>query len=133
MRISYMFMFGAVLALLFGLGFALLTEQVLSIYGVKTDVAGVLAARLFGTTLIGLGVLQWYARNAEDSEARRAIVLALFVLDALGFVVVLLAQLAGTLNGLGWVNVAIYLVLTLGYGYFLLPGSAEDTMKSNAS
>jgi hypothetical protein len=133
MRISYLFVVAAIVALLFGLGFTLLTEQVLSIYGVTTDAAGVLAYRLFGTTLIGFGVLQWLARNLGESEARRAIVVSLFVVDAIGFVVVLLAQFAGIVNGLGWINVAIFLLLALGYGYFLMSGSAQDTAKSSAS
>jgi hypothetical protein len=133
MRISYLFIIGAVLALVFGLGFVLLPEQLLSIYGITTDPGGILTARLFGTALVGVGVLNWFARNADESDARRAIVLGLFVLNALGFIVLLLAQLAGVVNGLGWVNVAIYLLLALGFGYFLMPGVAAGTMKSNAS
>jgi hypothetical protein len=133
MRISYLFVVASVIALIFGLSFVLLTEQVMSMYGVKTDAGGMLAARLFGTALVGIGVVQWLARNAEESEARRAIVLGLFVLDALGFVVVLLAQFAGTVNGLGWINVVIYLLLTLGYGYFLMPRAAQETASTSAT
>lgn len=132
MRISYWFAAAAVVALVFGLGFMLLTEQVMSIYGVKTDAPGMLAARLFGTALVGIGVLQWFARDVEDTQARRAIILGLFVLNALGFVVVLLAQFAGTVNGLGWINVAIYLILTLGYAYFLQSQFAQKPMETNA-
>jgi hypothetical protein len=132
MRISYWFAAAAIVALVFGLGFMLLTEQVMSIYGVKTDTPGMLAARLFGTALVGIGVLQWFARDVEDMQARRAIVLGLFVLNALGFVVVLLAQFAGTINGLGWINVAIYLILTLGYAYFLQSQFAQKPVETSA-
>jgi hypothetical protein len=34
-----------------------------------------------------------------------------------GFVVILIGQLAGIPNTLGWSNVAIYLLLALGFGY----------------
>jgi hypothetical protein len=133
MRISYLFLVVAVLSLIYGVGFVLLPEQLLSIYGITTDAGGLLFVRLFGATLIGFGVLAWFVRNADTSEARRAIVLALFALNAVSFFVLLLAQLAGTVNGLGWVNIAIYLLLALGFGYFLMPGSGEARRKADPS
>jgi hypothetical protein len=74
--------------------------------------------QLFGAALIGFAVLTWAARNATDSDAGRAILLALCVGDAIGFVVALVGQLGGVVNTLGWSTVAIYLVLALGFGYF---------------
>jgi hypothetical protein len=74
--------------------------------------------QLFGAALIGFAVLTWAARNATDSDAGRAILLALCVADAIGFAVALVGQLGGVVNALGWSTVAIYLVLALGFGYF---------------
>ena len=125
MRIGYLFVIVAVLSLIYGLGFVLLPEQLLSLYGIKTDAGGLLFVRLFGAALVGLGVLAWFIRNADASEERRAVVLALFVLNAISVFVLLFAQLAGTVNGLGWINIAIYLLLALGFGYFLMPRSGE--------
>jgi hypothetical protein len=65
-------------------------------------------------------VLAWFARNTPDSETRRAIVLAMLVEHALGLIVALWGQLSGVVNALGWSTVGIYLLLTAGYGYFLL-------------
>jgi hypothetical protein len=64
-------------------------------------------------------MLTWFARNAAHSDARRAIILALFVYDAIGFVVSLLTVLSGVLNPLGWFIVAVYLFFTLAFGYLL--------------
>ncbi len=74
--------------------------------------------QLFGAALIGFAALTWTARNATDSDAGRAILLALFVADAIGFAVALIGQLGGIVNALGWSTVVIYLVLALGFGYF---------------
>lgn len=63
-------------------------------------------------------VFGWFARDAGESKARQAIVIALFVGDVLGFIVALLGQLSGVVNALGWSTVALYLLLALGYGYF---------------
>jgi hypothetical protein len=74
-------------------------------------------AQLFGSALIGYAIVTWMARNAPASDARRAIVLGLCVSDALAFVLALVGQLGGVMNSLGWLNVAIYLLLALGFGY----------------
>jgi len=46
-----------------------------------------------------------------------------FVYDLIGFVVALMVMLAGVMNGFGWAIVAIYLLLTLGFGYYALQKS----------
>mgnify|MGYP006910767477 CR=1 FL=1 len=63
-------------------------------------------------------MLTWCVRNEADSEALRAILLALLVYDAVGFVVALVAQISGVMNPLGGLIVALYGVLTLGFGYY---------------
>ncbi len=119
MRLSYLFMAAAIISLVYGLGFIVLPGQMASIYGITTNDGGLLFVRLFGATLIAFGVLTGLARNAGASEIRRNIVLALVALNALCFLVLLFAQLAGTVNGLGWVNVAAFLLFALGFGYSL--------------
>jgi ABC-type transport system involved in multi-copper enzyme maturation permease subunit len=42
----------------------------------------------------------------------------LFVTMLLGFVVALYDKFAGSGNGLIWLNVVIYLLLAIGFGYF---------------
>jgi len=79
-------------------------------------------AREYEAALFGILLLTWFARNAAESDARRAIILALFVYDAIGFVVTLFAGLAGVLNLLGWSVPLIYLFFTIGFGYFALRG-----------
>ena len=79
---------------------------------------GVFMARLYGASLIGNLLLTWFAKNDSGSEAQRASVLGLFVYDAIGFIVALMAVLAGIMNPLGWVIVGLLLFLALGFGYF---------------
>jgi len=82
---------------------------------------GVFAAREYGAALIGNLLLTWFARNAIESEARRAIILALCVYDAIGFVITLIALFTGVLGPLGWFAAAIYLFFAIAFGYFLMP------------
>jgi len=71
-----------------------------------------------GGALFGVGVVTWAAGNAPDSEAHRAIVLGLFLGDAVGCVVALIAQLGSVANTLGWSTVVVYVVLAISFGYF---------------
>jgi hypothetical protein len=117
-KLSTLFTIFAVVSAIFGLTFVFVPELAMSFYGVAISPGGALVARLFGAALLGYAVLTWFARNAGDSDARKAIILALFVGETVGFIVALLGQLAGVVNALGWSTVAIYLLLALGFGYF---------------
>ena len=109
----------AVIVVVFGIGFILMPTTLMSFYGLTLNPGGVVITQLFGASFILLGILLWFAKNAPSSDmALRAIVLAVTVGDAIGFIVALLAQLSGMMNALGWVTVALYLLLALGFGYF---------------
>jgi hypothetical protein len=69
--------------------------------------------------MMGNMMLSWFSRNSKESDARRAIILALFVYDAVGVVITLIAILSGALNPLAWLIVALYLFFALGFGYYL--------------
>ena len=113
----------AIICLLFGIAFIFFPGFLLSLFGVKLSAGGLFPAREYGAALWGNLMLTWFARNAADSDARRAIILAMFVYDLIGFVVSLVYVLAGTLNALGWLPVIIYLFFTMGFGYFLFKKS----------
>ena len=121
MKLKTLMIINAIVAIVFGVVFVIIPSQVLSLYGPGTgDVMSVLnyMGQFFGASLIGFGLLTWTARNATDSDARKAIVFALFVADGTGFIVALMGQLSNVLNQLGWSTVVIYLLLTFGWGYF---------------
>jgi hypothetical protein len=99
--------------------------QVTSFYSPEVGATLEYVAQLFGAALLAFAVLTWVARNAPDSEARRAILLALFVGDGVGFVIALIAQLGGVVNALGWSTVIIYGLLAIGFGYFRFAGTEQ--------
>jgi len=126
MKLKSLFIFNAIATIIFGIGSVLAPQALVSLYGTTLNPAGVLMMQYGGAWLIGIGLLAWFARNAADSEARRAIVLAFLICYSIAFIVALLAQLTAVLNALGWGTVALNLVLALGYSYFQFakPGTA---------
>ena len=118
MKFSTFMVIYAILSAAFGLGFVLAPGQILPLYGVAPDAALRLIGQLFGAVLLSLALLTWLARNFNDTEARRAIVLALLAGEAIGFILAFIGQLNGVLNALGWLVVVVYLFLALGLAYF---------------
>jgi uncharacterized membrane protein YfcA len=109
----------SIITVVFGIGFVVVPVRVMSYYGVTLDPAGAYMTRLFGAAFIVIGLLLWYGRKDAGSPALKAIVLGVFIGDIVGFVLALQAQLLGIVNALGWLTVAIYFFLVLGFGYFL--------------
>lgn len=118
MKLGTLLTLNAIVAALFGLGLVLVPATLMSLYGVTLGAEGIYVARLFGAELLGYATLAWFARNTQESGARRAIILAFFVSWAVGFVCALIGQLSGVVNALGWSNVGLYLLFALGYAYF---------------
>ena len=119
MKLSTLMATKAVIIVVFGIGFILMPTTIMSVYGVALNPGGAAMTQLLGASFIVLSILLWFARNAPSSDvALRAIVLGVFIGDTIGFIVALLAQLSGIFNALGWMTVALYLLLALGFGYF---------------
>ena len=118
MKLGTLFLINAIVAIVFGVAFVLFPGQTLSLYGITSNADLNFIGQLFGGALVSFAVLTWAAKDSDESVARRAIVLALFVGDAIGFIVALIAQLGSIANSLGWSTVVIYLLLALGFGYF---------------
>jgi hypothetical protein len=109
----------AILSFLFGLGFMLFPSSLVTLYNVELNDAGRLIAQLYGATLFGFGLLNWFAREFADGEAQRALLTANLLTTTLGFLFSLFGQLGGVagVNALGWSTVLLYLLLALGFGY----------------
>jgi hypothetical protein len=105
-------------ALLFGLGFLLAPAWTEASYGVNLDAGGQLMARFLGSAYLGYAALLWLARNTPSSNTRHAIVVGVFVNMILGLVVAVYDRVMGIENALAWSTVAIFLLLSIGYGYF---------------
>ena len=127
MKLKVLFIITAIIAIVFGVVFVIIPAQVYSLYDIESGAGLNYMGQLFGAALIAIGLISWQSRNAADSDARRAIILAIFIADGIGFVIALIGQLNDVVGSLGWLTVAIYFLLSLGFGYFQFskPTSAE--------
>jgi Ca2+/Na+ antiporter len=118
MKLSNLFIFNAIAALVYGISSVIVPTTVLSLHGMTQGQTEALVGQFFGVSLIAIGLVTWFARNVTDKEAQRAIMTGLLISDVIGFIVVLLGMLSNLMNALGWVAAGLYLLLALGYGYF---------------
>jgi hypothetical protein len=126
MKLKALFVITAVISILFGIGFYLLPAQVVSTFGVTADEGMQHMTRNFGSAVVAIGAMCWAAREATDSKARRAIILANFIYFTLGSISILLFQLTGIPNINGWVTFAFHVPLALAFGYFLFAKPASS-------
>jgi len=117
MKLNSFLVVKAIISLAFGIGFVVIPAAVWSIYGVTLDPVGIFMTRFLAACLIGIGLICWLSRNA-DWNSLKDITLSLCIADTIGFIVALSGQFSGIMNTLGWIVVAIWLLLALGLGYF---------------
>lgn len=118
MKLSTWMIITAILGLVFGLGYLLMPSTLLDIYGIDSNPSTLLAARFFGGSVVGWGVLAWFARGTAESAARSAITLSLFVTFFIGLVLTLMGVVSGVFNVYGWLTAALFLIFALAHGYY---------------
>ena len=126
MPLRTLLLIAGVIALVFGLGFLLMPTPLLGLYGVSGDPAIVLMSRFFGAALVQLGLVLYLIRDVGDLRTKRGVVIGSFIGSVAGLVVALTGQFWGLVNQFGWSSVAIYALLTLGYGSFMF-GTPESS------
>ncbi len=115
----------SIISLVFGLAFVFFPEKLFELYGDTVNEPMKYIGQLFGAAFLAIAVLTWSARNSPDNEARKAIALALFIGHGFGFVVALIGQLGNVVNALGWTTVALYFLISIGFGYFRFAKSSD--------
>lgn len=117
MKFKSLMIVKAIVCLGFGPLLLFLPSQLLNLLGSSYGPGAALTAREYGAALFGNLMLTWFARNVEKSIARKAIILHLFVYDAIALIATLIIQLSWGLNVLGWGIVFVYLFFSVGFGY----------------
>ncbi len=119
MKFKTLMIIKATVCLVLGISILISPEFVYSVFGAVLSAAGVFVAREYGASLIGNMFLTWFARNAEESETRRAIILGMFFYNTIGWIITLVAILMNVLVPVAWLAFAIYLFFSVGFGYFM--------------
>ena len=109
----------AVSALAFGAAFVIVPGLLGSLLGLATTPAVILMARLYGTALLGIGLLSWLIKDVTERRVQQPVLLTFIVTDFGGFLVLLVGQLNGLMNALAWLIIMFLLLMSAAYAYLL--------------
>lgn len=108
----------ALMSVIVGVMILTVPKYFFSIMGVTLQAEGIMPVWQYGAAVMGNALVTWYARDAEESRARRAIMIGMVAYNGIGLIVVSIATLTGVTNLLGWLGVAVYLFFTFGFCYY---------------
>jgi len=105
---------------IFGLGFLFAPDLMMGPFGVTLDETSATFARLLGTLIISIPVLLFFVLKSVSTEFRRGVVYCVFTYLLLSTILLLITQLRGMMNPMGWGIVSLHFVFMLWFGYYLL-------------
>ena len=120
MKLKTLLVINAILLGFFGFTPLLAPEASAAPYGITLDPVSKHLNQLLGAVYLGFAVLAWMARKVTAPDAIQAILLAFFISYGISMIVTIIDVLSGLGNALGWSSVALYLLMLLGFGYYLL-------------
>ena len=107
------------LALLLGVVCLLLPRQLFGIYGLTPGPPGTWTTRLLGGAFLGFAALMWFGWRSAPPEARRAIAVGLLIQNVIALIASVEFQLSEQVGRIGYIDLAVFLLLAIGYGAFL--------------
>ena len=123
MNYRIMFLINAFIAVLLGLGFLVLPDRILGQFGVDGYAATKLLSQFFGTAMLGLGLLLWFAKDVTEANLQKGMGIALLVGAAAGLIITIMGTTSGILRANWWLAMIVYAILGLANAYlvFLKP------------
>ncbi len=125
MKLRNMYLLNTIISLVFAIGLLLMTPVMLGLFGMDNTKDAVVLAQLIAVELVVGGLITLLARDVTDPKARSAINYGNMVAGVLGVVVALNATLTGVMGWFGYVVLAIYAIVALGFAYFQFFGPLD--------
>lgn len=121
MSYKVLFILNALVAVVVGLGFLFKPDFGLPLLGVTEQYAAtVWATRFFGSAMLALGLVLWFAKDA-DERVQKGMSWGMLASTLVGLVLTLMASFSGNavLRQNTWIPIVLYLLFGLGYAFML--------------
>ena len=122
MKLKTFLIVNAIVGCSLGVMSLLFPAQVMSMYGVEPNQAISLLAQYSGLGSVATGIVPWFSRNLELSQAQKTVIPAMLVTSVIGTIISVLGTLSGTIKA-GWLTSGLYFVFALSYTWFLFSKS----------
>ena len=124
-----LFLVYLIVEVIFGIGFLFFPSLMMDPMGVTLDETSTTFARLFGSLLISIPVLLFFVRKSASTEFRRGVVYCIFTYLLVSTIILLITQLKGLMNPMGWGIVILHFVFMLWFGYYLINQGKMDSSR----
>jgi len=117
MSYKILFVINAIVVVAFGLLLFLAPETGLAQFDMTARAQEVFMARVIGAALASLGILLWFAKDADEA-AQKNLGMAALVGTVLSLIVTIIGVVT-IVKGLGWVALIVEVVFGLGYAFIM--------------
>ena len=124
-----LFLVYLIVEVIFGIGFLFVPGLMMGPMGVTLDETSTTFARLFGSLIISIPVLLFFARKSASSEFKRGVVYSVFIYLLASTIILLITQIKGLMNAMGWSIVILHLVFMIWFGYYLINQGKMDSSR----
>ncbi len=135
MNYRLMFTINAVTVAMFGAGFLILPDFVLTQFGATEGyIIAIYLCRFFGGTLLLLAWFLWMLKDSANAKLQRTIATVLLGYSVAGFVLAIMGmsrESIGVLRVNGWALLVVYGLFILSYGYMLYLQPKEQKQRSS--
>lgn len=123
-----LFLVAIIIEAIFGIGFLFIPGLMLSLLSSSTlDAIATTFARMFGSAAISFSILLWFARKSDKPEFKKGVIYSLFPYYLVSLIIVVISQLEGLMNAMGWSVIGIHVILLAWFGYFLPRKMEQET------
>lgn len=116
MRLKTFMVVNAIVAVIVGLLLIFIPSAIMRMFGMTPDQGMDLDGQLFGSELILMGLVAWFARDISELKYERRIYAAFTIANLISLVISIVGVASRNFNAVGWIAILAYLCLTVGYG-----------------
>jgi hypothetical protein len=121
MSYKVLFVLNALVAVVVGLAFLFAPGSALPLLGVTEQYAATMwASRFFGSAMLALGVMLWFAKDAAE-PVQKGMSWGMLINILIGLALTIAASVASNavLRKNSWIPIVLYVLFGLGYAFML--------------
>ncbi len=115
MRLKGFMIVNAIIAVIVGLLLIFIPSAIVQFFGLPADRGMDLDGQLYGSELILMGLIAWFARDITELRYERRIYAAFAIANLISLVISGVGLVTHNFTSIGWIAILAYLTLTVGY------------------
>lgn len=119
MNYRTLFLLNSLLIFLLGAAFLVVPSLAIGQFGVDNYASTTMVAQFFGTALLAVGLLLWFAKDVTDEAVQRGMSIALLVAALAGLVVTVIGTVGGILRSNEWIAILAYVLFGFGVAFLV--------------